>query len=75
MPPELVMPAAVADPALPLSTVWRGALLRLAATWTALIALFAGDWAKMFGQWWNSSTYNHVLLVPAILAWLVCLRT
>ncbi len=74
MPPELVMPAPVADPALLRSTVWRGALLRLAATWIALIALFAGDWAKMFGQWWNSSTYNHVLLVPAILAWLVWMR-
>lgn len=46
----------------------------LAAIWLALIALFAPDWAAMADQWWNSSTYNHVLLVPAIIAWLVWQR-
>jgi exosortase A len=46
----------------------------LAVAWLTLIALFFGDWQAMAGQWWNSSTYNHVLLVPAILAWLVALR-
>lgn len=40
----------------------------------ALIALFAQDWAEMAGQWWNSSTYTHVLLVPPIIAWLVWQR-
>ncbi|MDP3677015.1 MAG: archaeosortase/exosortase family protein [Novosphingobium sp.] len=46
----------------------------LAAAWLALIALFLGDWHAMAAQWWDTSTYNHVLLVPAILAWLVALR-
>ncbi|GHC87611.1 exosortase A [Novosphingobium pokkalii] len=48
------------------------ALLGLA--WLGLIALFHADWAAMAGQWWDSSTYNHILLVPAILVWLVSLR-
>ncbi len=42
--------------------------------WIVLIALFAADWAAMLDQWWNSSTYNHILLIPPILAWLVWLR-
>ena len=36
--------------------------------------MFWQDWADMAGQWWNSSTYNHVVLVPPILAWLVWQR-
>jgi len=54
-----------------LSPSWRQALVRLGLVLVALLALFAGDWTAMAGQWWNSSTYNHVLLVPAIVAWLV----
>jgi hypothetical protein len=53
---------------------WRRSLLLLGAAWLALIALFLDDWQAMAGQWWNTSTYNHILLVPAILAWLVALR-
>ncbi len=49
---------------------WRGAALRLGLTWLALIALFHADWVAMAGQWWNSSTYTHILVVPAIVAWL-----
>jgi hypothetical protein len=30
--------------------------------------------AAMADQWWNTSTYTHVLLIPAILAWLVWQR-
>lgn len=48
----------------------RRALVQLGVVWLALIALFAADWAAMLGQWLNSSTYNHILLVPAIVAWL-----
>ncbi len=48
----------------------RWALVQLGLVWLALIALFAADWAAMMGQWLNSSTYNHILLVPAIVAWL-----
>ncbi len=53
---------------------WRQALVKLGLVWTALIVAFGSDWLAMFDQWWNSSTYNHVLLVPAIAGWLVWLR-
>jgi exosortase A len=53
---------------------WRAPLVYLAAVWLALIAVFHADWLAMARQWWDSSTYNHVLLVPAIVGWLVSLR-
>lgn len=53
---------------------WRTALVRLAIVWALLIAVFYRDWWEMAGQWWNSSTYNHILLIPVILAWLVWQR-
>lgn len=55
----------------PQAAQWRPALVALAGL-AALLALgFWRDWAAMAGQWWNSSTYNHILLVPPILGWLV----
>jgi len=54
--------------------VWRVPLFQLAFVWTALIIWFWPDWVAMADQWWNSSTYNHILLVPAIVAWLVWAR-
>jgi exosortase A len=59
-------------PALPAS--WRAPLLHLAAVWLGLLALFFPDWSAMAGQWWDSSTYNHILLVPPIIGWLVSQR-
>jgi len=53
---------------------WRASLLRLVLAWVALVALTSGEWAEMLRQWWDASTYNHILLVPPILAWLVRLR-
>jgi exosortase A len=53
---------------------WQQALTKLGLVWFALIVAFLGDWLTMFDQWWNSSTYNHILLVPAIFGWLVWLR-
>ena len=53
---------------------WRGPLVRLAVVWIGLIALFFGEWNEMARQWWDSSTYNHILLIPPILVWLVKLR-
>ncbi|RZK00879.1 MAG: exosortase A [Novosphingobium sp.] len=50
---------------------WRAALGLLAGAWIADLLLFLSDWADMADQWWNISTYNHVVLVPAIIAWLV----
>ncbi len=67
MPPELALAA-------PTPTLWRAALVRLALAWGALFALTLAEWREMARQWWTIDTYNHVLLVPAILAWLVWLR-
>lgn len=57
-----------------IGSTWRQALLRLGAVWLFLILLFLPDWRAMAAQWWDSSTYNHILLIPAILAWLVWMR-
>ena len=73
MSPDAALPRGdSAAPRLPLA--WRGPLVRIALAWTMLIALAWSDWSEMARQWWDSSTYNHILLVPPILAWLVCLR-
>ena len=53
---------------------WRVPLLQLALAFAAMLALFARDWADMVWHWWDSSTYNHILLVPPILGWLVYQR-
>ncbi|MCB2072588.1 MAG: exosortase A [Novosphingobium sp.] len=58
----------------PLTPAWRAAIFRLGLIWAFLIAAFASDWVAMAAQWWNSSSYNHILLIPAILAWLVWQR-
>ncbi|MBW8753139.1 MAG: archaeosortase/exosortase family protein, partial [Sphingomonadales bacterium] len=50
---------------------WRSALALLALAWASNLLLLLPDWTAMADQWWNISTYNHILLVPAILAWLV----
>lgn len=68
----LKAPLGVAWGAIPAD--WRRTIALLASAWIGNIALFASDWQAMFGQWWDSSTYNHVLLIPFILGWLVSLR-
>lgn len=73
MPPEAAAPASPAT-GLAVPTHWRAATLRLALAWLAIIVAFLPDWVAMADQWWNSSTYNHILLVPAIIAWLVWQR-
>lgn len=57
-----------------LPEVWQGALLRIAFASIAMLVLFASDWAAMADQWWNTATYNHALLIPLILIWLVWQR-
>ena len=64
------MPAATR----PTSHVWLAPMLALGLVWALLIALAGADWAAMAGQWWTSSTYTHVLLVPPIIIWLVWQR-
>lgn len=53
---------------------WRTALAALGIAWVLLLAAFARDWLNMFDQWWNSSTYNHILLVAPIIGWLAWQR-
>jgi exosortase A len=53
---------------------WRPALVRCGAAMLALLLLFGGDWAAMARQWWDISTYNHIVLIPPILGWLVWQR-
>lgn len=57
-----------------LQAAWRTPLAWLAALALAILVLFAGDAADMATIWWTSSTYSHMLFVPAIIAWLVWQR-
>ena len=71
-----VLPSRRPDPpgwsALP--RAWQRSLAALTAAWLVLMTLFAHDWLAMGDQWWNTSTYTHVLLIPPIIAWLVWQR-
>jgi exosortase A len=49
-------------------------LAQLALAVFVLAFLFRSAWTEMADQWWNTSTYSHILLVPAILAWLLWQR-
>ncbi|HZU63303.1 MAG TPA: archaeosortase/exosortase family protein, partial [Novosphingobium sp.] len=53
---------------------WRMALGLWAAAAGALVMLARAEWLAMAGQWLGSSTYEHILLVPAIILWLVAER-
>lgn len=53
---------------------WRQSAIMLAAAWAAILIAFARDVADMAVIWWDISTYNHVLLIPFILGWLVMQR-
>lgn len=68
--------AGVADSAdpMPISAAWRSAAIRLGVAWAIILLVFARDAADMVMIWWDSSTFNHVLLIPFILAWLVSQR-
>ncbi len=50
---------------------WRTSLTQLGLVWAALLALFWRDAVDMASIWWNSSTFNHCLLIIPILWWLV----
>ncbi len=53
---------------------WRTHLAALGAVCAAILALFHRDAAGMASIWWPSSTFNHCLLIPPIVAWLVWQR-
>ncbi|HEY0327002.1 MAG TPA: exosortase A [Allosphingosinicella sp.] len=55
-------------------SAWRQQLAGLAAAVAAILLIFAGDAADMADIWWNSSTYNHCLLIPPLIAWLIWQR-
>ena len=50
---------------------WRVALIRLGIASTLILTLFWRDAADMASIWWNSSTFNHCLLILPIIWWLV----
>ena len=56
------------------ATAWQRSLQYLGATWAGLFLLFWRDAADMGAIWWNSSTFNHCLLILPILVWLVIQR-
>ena len=73
MPPETAaLPAPPASASLP--AAWRAPLGALAAAAAMLIIVAAQSWGAMLHQWWNIDTYNHLLLVPFIVGWLVALK-
>jgi exosortase A len=53
---------------------WRTHLGGLGLVCAAILALFHRDAADIVSIWWNSSTFNHCLLIPPIIAWLVWQR-
>jgi len=53
---------------------WRAHLSALAMVAAAILLLFARDAAGMAAIWWESSTFNHILLIPPIIFWLIWLR-
>ncbi|MEJ2409467.1 MAG: exosortase A, partial [Novosphingobium sp.] len=75
MPPEIrALAGSIAAAGRRLSPAWQAGLIRLGLAWALLLAVFAPDWAVMARQWWDISTYNHIVLVPGILGWLVWQR-
>ncbi|MDF8332239.1 exosortase A [Novosphingobium cyanobacteriorum] len=71
MPPEIASNTAPLGRVLArLPAEWRAPLARLGLAWAAILLVFLPDWAAMAGQWWDSSTYNHILLIPFIIGWL-----
>jgi exosortase A len=51
--------------------IWKAALIRLGIASAFILALFWRDAFDMAAIWWNSSTFNHCLLILPILWWLV----
>jgi exosortase A len=55
-------------------TGWRAHLGALGALCLGILLLFHRDAADIAAIWWESSTFNHCLLVGPIIAWLVWQR-
>lgn len=55
-------------------SAWQRSIQYLGAAWAGLFLLFWRDAGDMAAIWWNSSTFNHCLLILPILVWLVLQR-
>ncbi len=55
-------------------TKWQAHLAGFGLLCLAIFTLFFGDFADMVDIWWNSSTYNHCLLMLPMIGWLISLR-
>jgi exosortase A len=53
---------------------WRAHLAALGLVSAALLLVFARDARDMAQIWWNSSTYEHCLVIIPIIGWLVWQR-
>ncbi|MGI8943634.1 MAG: exosortase A [Qipengyuania sp.] len=56
------------------STPWPKSLAALSLAWLVLLVATRAEWLEMLHQWWNIDTYNHITLIPLIVAWLVWLK-
>ncbi|WBO24122.1 exosortase A [Sphingomonas abietis] len=63
-----------AIPARPMLAGWRVHLAALGLVVAALLLLFARDAGDMAWIWWDSSTYEHCLVIIPIIGWLVWQR-
>lgn len=54
--------------------VWRRPLIVTAIAFVAVLLLFHRDVVDLLDQWWNSSTFNHCLIIVPIIGWLISLR-
>jgi exosortase A len=59
------------QPLPPAGRKWKAALTHLAIAWAIILALFWRDGADMAAIWWDSSTFNHCLIILPLLWWLV----
>jgi exosortase A len=53
---------------------WKVPLTALMASLAVLVLVTFREWGEMAHQWWNIDTYNHILLIPLIVVWLVTLK-
>lgn len=50
---------------------WQKAVIVMLALWAGIAVAFWPDISDIVDIWWTISAYNHLLLVPIILAWYI----